>query len=431
MRIDEYLDRVCSQIEWKAARPAVREELSGHIQEHMDEFRSAGDSIKMAEERAVARMGDATKTGMELNRLHRPQYDWVLIGALAGLLVLGLLQAALENYQAGTMICAAFAGLAPMALFAFVDVYRLLRNKWIMLAICLVLVGGLAALAFSETMYDFRTTYWYNLITDVPVALLMVAFGSWIPKIKTAGTFACCLFAALVCAAVMLMIPITMLALTFLVCLWVMLWTTEWRHKALLLVLLAALGALVSWYFMASGAVPTRAYLWNDFVTAGNTGTGFWYWQIKYRISSLNWFGPGTFSPEVFPLYGSFDEYALIGFMWKYGLAAGLSIIALCAIALWRVYRILALLRDRTARAVSLGVCTYISMQVIWNLLVNLGITPSILFANLPFFSQAWPQSFILGTMFGILIGLYRRKDNEIPTLTPAADPSPKPTLTT
>ncbi len=422
MRIEEYLDTVCAQIKWKAAKPVVREELRGHLQEHVDAFQHAGDSLELAEQRAVAQMGDAAKTGIDLNRIHRPRYDWMLIGALAGLMGLGLLQAALAHHQPITLLSATIVGLVPMALFAFINVYRLLRNKWIMLVVCLALFGGLTTLAFTETMYDFRTTYWYNLITDVPVALLMVAFGSWIPRIRTKGSLSLYLGSVLVCTILMFMIPITMLALTFLVCLWAMLWQLDIKHKKLVILLLSVIGLLVVWY-MTSGFTCNRASSWIEFVSSGETSAGWQYWQIKYRVAGLQWFGAGIPSLNIYQYGSSLDEYALIGFMWKYGLAAGLSIVAICAVALWRIYRIVLLLQDRTSRAVAIGICTYVTMQVMWNLLMNFGVTPGLLVANLPFFSQVWPQSLILGTMFGILIGLYRRKDNEAPTLSPVSSP--------
>ena len=37
-----YLERICGQIRWKKAHPSIRRELSGHMEDQMAEYISAG-----------------------------------------------------------------------------------------------------------------------------------------------------------------------------------------------------------------------------------------------------------------------------------------------------------------------------------------------------------------------------------------------------
>ena len=91
MRAEEYLKIVTEQIRCKRARGAVQEELQQHMEDQKNAFLVEGMEVQEAEAAAVAEMGDPIKIGTEMDRIHRPQMAWGMIGLIGALGIAGLL----------------------------------------------------------------------------------------------------------------------------------------------------------------------------------------------------------------------------------------------------------------------------------------------------------------------------------------------------
>ena len=91
----EYTDTVPSALHHvtRRERDAIRWELAGHMEDHMEGLLELGYSPELAEERTLSAMGDPKEVGRELNR----QYPlrWLVIGrmAMAAVLVFALVAA--------------------------------------------------------------------------------------------------------------------------------------------------------------------------------------------------------------------------------------------------------------------------------------------------------------------------------------------------
>ena len=59
----QFCERVTGQLRCQEEAPAVRQELSDHIQDHMDALMAEGMGRDQAEEAAVAAMGDPEEGG--------------------------------------------------------------------------------------------------------------------------------------------------------------------------------------------------------------------------------------------------------------------------------------------------------------------------------------------------------------------------------
>lgn len=71
----QFCDTVTRQLRCKWEAPTVRQELSDHIQDHMDALISGGMGRDEAEGAAVAAMGDPEALGKALDALHSP-WPW-------------------------------------------------------------------------------------------------------------------------------------------------------------------------------------------------------------------------------------------------------------------------------------------------------------------------------------------------------------------
>ena len=84
----QYCDRVlsCTRRLTGRERAAVRAELDGHIEDHMEGLLDLGYPPELAEERTMAAMGDPAEVGRELNRQY--PLGWLVIGRAAAALTL-------------------------------------------------------------------------------------------------------------------------------------------------------------------------------------------------------------------------------------------------------------------------------------------------------------------------------------------------------
>ena len=110
-----YIQAVFSHLKrlTKREREAIRRELDGHMEDHMEALRALGYDEALAEERTIAAMGDPEEVGRELNRQY--PFRWLVVkwGAqgAAVLLMLFLLSGwwdVLDN-----LVCYARARLWP------------------------------------------------------------------------------------------------------------------------------------------------------------------------------------------------------------------------------------------------------------------------------------------------------------------------------
>ncbi len=67
-----WLDRVCGHVKFAPDRRAIRDELSGHIEDKIEDLTAAGMDISEAKRVAVAAMGDPDEVGVAMNRAHKP-----------------------------------------------------------------------------------------------------------------------------------------------------------------------------------------------------------------------------------------------------------------------------------------------------------------------------------------------------------------------
>ena len=139
-RMDEFLTLTGQQIRWKQARRPLLSELEAHITDRRDALAAGGLEPEEAEAQAVREMGDPEDIGLALDRVHRPQPNWLLIGCAAGLLILGMLLlwavGDRDTYLTPMLLYTAVGGAALVCGY-FLD-YTLLARcpAWVLFALC-------------------------------------------------------------------------------------------------------------------------------------------------------------------------------------------------------------------------------------------------------------------------------------------------------
>ena len=127
-----YAEKVCEQIRWKKAHPAVAQEIEDHLTDQKNAYLAAGDSESIAEEKALLQMGDPVSVGAALDQTHKPAPQWGIIGLVLLLFVLGgIIQVLLlktipvGNDALATRSAQVLFVFLPLSLATFVGMYFL------------------------------------------------------------------------------------------------------------------------------------------------------------------------------------------------------------------------------------------------------------------------------------------------------------------
>ena len=81
MNKNEYLEQIIKQISYVFDIPAIKKELSHHIDDLKEDLQNDGYSKEEAEKLAIEMMGDPIETGKQLNKVHNPFLGYMLMCA--------------------------------------------------------------------------------------------------------------------------------------------------------------------------------------------------------------------------------------------------------------------------------------------------------------------------------------------------------------
>ena len=80
--MEDYIKTLLEQVRCQKAHPAIERELRGHIEEQAMANMESGMQKEEAMRQAIRDMGDPVKAGVDLDRIHRPQMAWDVVGVM-------------------------------------------------------------------------------------------------------------------------------------------------------------------------------------------------------------------------------------------------------------------------------------------------------------------------------------------------------------
>ena len=72
-----WVNAVCEQVRFRPDHRSIEFELRDHYEEHVRDLLRLGRPRELAEERALAAMGDAQEVGRALDKVHKPWLGWL------------------------------------------------------------------------------------------------------------------------------------------------------------------------------------------------------------------------------------------------------------------------------------------------------------------------------------------------------------------
>ena len=133
-RGDHFLKEVTNHIKSKEAKNLVATELEFHLKKAKNMWVEKGLSEAVAEDKAVAQMGSPIKLGQELNKLHKPKVDWLIIILLVTAMGLGFLPIVALGYTDHFLInkvIFVILGVATAFGMMMIDYRKLERLGWL------------------------------------------------------------------------------------------------------------------------------------------------------------------------------------------------------------------------------------------------------------------------------------------------------------
>ena len=188
--MEEYIKKLLEQVRFEKAHKAIGDEIRAHIENQIEANVLDGMDKETAEKKAVEDMGDPVATGLELDKVHRPQMAWgvVIVAffvAIVGTLIHVLMakDPALEYLKyrndIGSFIMLTVSGISVMLLLYLLDYITVAKYSKVV-ATCMIAVYMLGIFLrdkvyFMQLEWLDKTghrTGWENADFPLPIKVL-------------------------------------------------------------------------------------------------------------------------------------------------------------------------------------------------------------------------------------------------------------------
>jgi rod shape determining protein RodA len=413
-RWNHFLSEVTNHIRSKEAKKFVASELEYHLNEVKKEWVGKGLSEREAEEKSVSQMGNPSKLGHELNKLHKPRIDWWLIGLLAITMALSFLPLITlgDELSDGYLVMKAIhilLGVMIAAAMMFID-YRKLENKgWVFYSIgvlFLVLLLTIPNAIINGVPYFMIGPFQMESHYALPFLFLGWASFFYNPKIKLWQHFL--LFALpllLLMAVPNLAVSFIYIAMVF-VMMW---WSTISRKTATLITITSIMGVAAfttfAWFTVKEYQLARILGFLNP--EKYPDSWGYMYLQLKERLSSAGWFGSAV-KTEALPF--EHTDYAFVNLTYHYGYSFAIGLFVILSLFAARIIMISTHINYRFGNLLLVGGVTLFLVQLIYNVGMMIGLFP-LTSMSLPFISYGFIPMILNAFIIGIVLSVYRRKD--------------------
>ncbi|WP_078433677.1 FtsW/RodA/SpoVE family cell cycle protein [Metabacillus halosaccharovorans] len=408
---EEYLSKVTSKVKSKVAHGMIKKELSNHMEELSLSFQERGLSKKDADKKVIQEMGDPFTIGKNMNYLHKPKMDWLLIVLfviLSGISFLPLIGGVsvpsfsfIKN-QIVWLVLAIFALIG----FLFFD-YRKLKNLW------MYFYGGGLILFFTTLLAGIDLNgvkRWISLggITiDAPAISLFLFFIAWAGIFAKVNEFkgwkkqGMLLFLFWTPVLLSTMLSQFMFSIIYFFCVLAM-YVFSYVHKQF--AIKVAMGNLLI------GIIFTRTMI----LKFPNSYLSDTLIPLKDILSEAGWFGKGLYNDLNLP--EAHTDFVFPFLVHSLGWAFGIFLCLLLFVFILRISLNAFKTKDLFGRLLAIGGAALFIVPACWNILMGFGIVP-IMVVPLPFISYGGSILLVYSALLGLFLNVYRRKDIVEPTM--------------
>lgn len=438
--MEQYLEKLLSQIRCKKARPYIAEEIRGHMESQIEDNMAHGMTYEEAEKNAVADMGDPITAGISLDKIHKPQFAWKLLIIVGILSLLGILLQQSILYQSGYHNLEPYMqeiyrleseGFAYSVLYGFIFMCGIYFVDYTVIAKYSKIIGlfiismGILLLAgfFGGVINGSRYSIGFGMFRISAVSLMMFyvpVYGAILYKYRDGGP------AALFKAIVWLIVPVFItFRIPSLVGAMIML-------ISMLVQLTAAI--LKGWFHVP--VKKTLAGLWSIFLilpAIALVGMYLFHWLAEYQEERIRAFltgsGDGFYLTSVLralnkgilpvgnsgnDVFGSLPEfnsdYIFAYILNSYGSIAGVLVIAVLTVLVMFIFGAAIKQKNELGMVMGFGCGMLLLLNIVANISGALGLVPPAA-SFLPFLSVGKSNILLCYGLVGMILSIYRYKD--------------------
>ncbi|TXC85822.1 FtsW/RodA/SpoVE family cell cycle protein [Metabacillus litoralis] len=411
-RKEHFLAEVLQFIKAKEAKSVIYKELNYHIKMSKSELVSKGISDSEAEEKAISQMGSPSELGTHFNKLYRPIFDWKLFGLFIIIISMGVLPHIHSTVYSENLLIKQVIyivlGILVTLIVMFIDYRKVKRFGWFFLLAALGLlfvltfflntviqgVGHLAFFGFAisgNSLYSLFLVFWAfyfskekpKLYVIVGVYLFSVFLFMRLPSLSAVFIYSILVFTLFFCSSkskktIYTTIGVLLGLVIAIVCTF---WfnTKEYQKDRLL------------------GFLNPNEY---------SQGPGYMYIKLKELLSMGGWFGN---SGQAIFDNGMTSDFAFANITFYFGWILSGFLFATILLLLYRMIIVSTSIKDRFGKLLIIGVCSLLTIQVMYNIGMILGLFP-IISMTLPFISYGLHSTVLNSILIGIVLSVYRRK---------------------
>jgi len=413
-KISEYIDYVCSYVKYKGAHKEIKQEISSHIEDIVDEY--AEKEILQDESviKAIERMGDGEVVGKQLNIAHKGTPDWITLILTIVLVNSGIALIHFMQYKnsyissshlfKNSVIYTAIGTIGIILLYFFN--YKKLEkySKYIFVGMCLIFI--LLFINNIINLIDLRADSTVD-IKSIGLYVFIIALAGifnnydWNKKMN------------LIKAVGYLMIPMLLMFtkgldycgiyfITFMVL------ALKSDMKKRYAIYIVAINTILFLFYSLSN--PYRESRFFSFLHPFTASNGFGYLNVQmYKIAHTSgFFGHGYLANDTqLPLIQS--DFVFNYIIRTFGWLGAVVVITIIVSFIFRILHITKCVRDDYGRLLISGLISILIVQFTANILMNVNLFP-IVEIELPFISYGGSLGIINMLSVGIIMSVYRRR---------------------
>lgn len=431
-KINKFLSSVCSYIKNKEVHKEVYEELKSHIYEIVEEYEESGLTEEEAINKAIERMGNPNDIGEKLNKVHKPKIDWINIGLITIMMLIGLgINLSLNSYQLSgevfyrkfflyKKIKELFIETLVVISFYFFD-YRKLQKHSYKIYIFSIGILVLNLIDRNNKINEFILSIFENSdIVSIIIPILLISIVGIIflefNEISEKIIFDKFKFIKLIA---ILIAPIILIGATeqmgklllyFLVINVILICSNLKKRYKINIVLMETIIFVISFVKIVVLSSYRRISLFG-FLRPEKyiESSGNFYLNIKENIKSLSLFGE-KFNQSDYLYYNMIDNDLIINYILKsFGIIGFIFIASLILFFVIRNFKNIFKVKDSYGKFFVICIFSIFTIEFIMSLLFNFGLSP--ISYGLPFISQGKGNIIVIMAMTGLMLSVYRRKN--------------------
>lgn len=412
---NEYMDKVLGFVRNKEAKRFVREELRYHLDQETKSLKDSGLDEQVAEDKAIHLMGSAEGLGLEMNKLHRPRVDWVMIGLVLVISMIGILPTLHiseeiyndNNFLVRKIVYLMIGAIISLSLMFF-DYRKLRTLKW-------WIYGFTSLVLISLTFFPnatlngeafFRVAS-FTIDSTATVTLLVLSWIVFLGTTKTNFWVVTLFFIGSLYS--LMIIPSLPAFFVFTLTITVLLWLV-YKNKRKHIILGYTGSALIIAIMMINSNIQPyqfeRIYAFIQPEDYKNT-SGYMYFRNHDLLARGGWIGEAAGNEVITEPHTNF---AFTTITYHYGWIAGGVLIITGLFIMYRMLRNVQSIKDPFGRVIIIGGVMLFSTQFFYNIGMILGFLP-LTGMSLPFVSYGLNPTIQTSLVVGLFLSVYRRKN--------------------